>query len=118
MIFSELFLSTKELENRKTIRLYDEVRARYQASPAVGIDPEDLVDAVKGMLSAEARESIGKIRYRKTRRKTKRKKKAKKPSTKKAPSTVKAPAAPAPRPASSSPPAPRPGVAVPQPPTQ
>lgn len=46
MIFKDLFLSTKELENRKTIQLYEEVRARYRTSPCAEIDPDDLAAGI------------------------------------------------------------------------
>ncbi len=46
------------------------------------IDPEDLVDAIRDMLTPEAREAIGRIRLRKTRRKKKKSIKLKKPKGK------------------------------------
>jgi len=44
----------------------------------VRIDPEDLAEAVHGMLSVEAREEIGPLRIRKTRKKTDKKSNSKK----------------------------------------
>ena len=78
------------------------------------IDPEDLVDAIKNMLTVEARESIGRIRLRKTRRKKsgkskKAKGKKKSPTSEKAES-AKAPSLPPARLAVTPPPRPATGV--------